>query len=245
MNGTIYAQQTDLARKSCKGDWLFYLQSDEVLHEKYLDSVYGICKKYLDQEKVEGLLFNYKHFWGDYNHYMKSHVWYPKEIRIIRNHVDIHSYGDAQSFKMIKDFDGINYRTKLNARRLNVKEVDVCIYHYGWVRPPGMMLSKDKQMASYYFDMTKVERIYQNRESLFDYGNLSKIPVFNESHPEVMKKFMDRFDWINELHYDKEYKPNRKSLKHERWKYRILSWIEQNLCNGRLLFGYKNWKVLK
>ena len=37
--GAEYAHQTDIAKQHCKGDWLFYLQSDEVIHEKYLDPI--------------------------------------------------------------------------------------------------------------------------------------------------------------------------------------------------------------
>ena len=37
-DGTIYAHQTNLA-KDAWGDWLFYLQGDEVVHEKYLDKI--------------------------------------------------------------------------------------------------------------------------------------------------------------------------------------------------------------
>ncbi len=245
LQGTIYAQQTDFAKKLCRGDWLFYLQSDEVLHEKYLDIVYENCEKYLGQSEVEGFLFDYKHFWGDYSHYMKSHVWYPKELRIIRNRNDIHSYGDAQSFKVIEDFDGLDFRTKKKTRRLQVKQIDACIYHYGWVRPPEMMQTKDKKMASYYYDELSVEKKFSASEHYFDYGNMSLIPVFNETHPAVMKEFIKQFNWKEFLHYEKDYIPRRESLKHERLKYRLLSWIEQNLLNEQLLFGYKNWKLLK
>ena len=37
--GTIYAHQTNLAKNACTGDWLFYLQGDEVVHERYLDKI--------------------------------------------------------------------------------------------------------------------------------------------------------------------------------------------------------------
>lgn len=244
-HGTIYAQQTDLAKSICQGDWLFYLQSDEVLHERYLDPVYKACQKYLLDSEVEGFLFYYKHFWGDYSHYVKSHVWYPNEIRIIRNRPDIHSFGDAQSFKIVKDFDGNNYRLKNNVSKLKVKLIDAYIYHYGWVRPPLMMQSKNKQMESYYHDKTKVENIYQKKTQRFDYGNLNDYPEFNETHPEVMKLFIDKFNWQEELYYDQKDKSNREILKHEKWKYRLLSWLEQHLFNDKHLFGYKNWKLLK
>lgn len=244
-NGTIYAEQTDLAKKACTGDWLIYLQSDEVIHEKYLDVIRKTCEQWNDQEQVEGLLFNYRHFWGDYNHYVKSHVWYPFEIRIIRNRDYIHSYGDAQSFKVIQDFDGIDYRTKTNTRKLRVKRVDAMIYHYGWVRPPRLMQSKNKQMESYYHDKEKIEREYKRRSPVFDYGNLSNYPVFKETHPTVMKEFINRFNWQDELHYEKDYKPEREALKHEKLKYKLFSWIEENLMNDKLLFGYNNWKIIR
>ena len=38
-DGTIYAHQTNLAKNACTGDWLFYLQGDEVVHERYLDKI--------------------------------------------------------------------------------------------------------------------------------------------------------------------------------------------------------------
>ena len=36
-DGTEHAHQTDIAKQHCKGDWLFYIQSDEAVHEKYHD----------------------------------------------------------------------------------------------------------------------------------------------------------------------------------------------------------------
>ena len=71
--GIINALQTDIAKQACSGDWLFYLQADEVVHEKYLPIIQKRCEELLDREEVEGLLFRYKHFWGDYQHYHKAH----------------------------------------------------------------------------------------------------------------------------------------------------------------------------
>ena len=66
-----------------------------------------------------GLLFKYFHFWGDYWHQNRSHSAYGQEIRIIRNHPDIHSYGDAQGFRRIPNFDGKNFRLKEGVYKLN------------------------------------------------------------------------------------------------------------------------------
>ena len=96
---TEFARQTDIAKKECKGDWLFYIQSDEAVHEKDHETILKACTENLPKSNVEGLLFKYHHFWGDYSHVHKSHTWYKKEIRIIRNDHTIHSWKDAQSFR--------------------------------------------------------------------------------------------------------------------------------------------------
>ena len=121
-DNTLYAQQTDLAKSKCNGDWLFYIQCDEVMHEKHLDTVVKACEEYYNQERVEGFLFNYRHFWGDYNHYFKAHSWYPREIRIVRNLPETHSWRDAQSFRLFETFnDGFSeYLRKDGTRKLTL-----------------------------------------------------------------------------------------------------------------------------
>ncbi len=83
---------------------------------------------------MEGILFKYRQFWGDYDHYITSHAWYANEIRIVRNDKEIHSWESAQSFRRIPEFDGIHYREKKGTFKLKVARVDAHIYHYGWVR---------------------------------------------------------------------------------------------------------------
>ena len=80
---TIFAQQTEIAKEHCSGDWLFYLQCDEAIHENDLPVIEKACLKHQKNKEVEGFLFKYLHFWGDYQHYHNSHTWYKKEIRII------------------------------------------------------------------------------------------------------------------------------------------------------------------
>ncbi|MEP6952170.1 MAG: hypothetical protein ABI863_22960 [Ginsengibacter sp.] len=55
------------------------------------------CIELLNNKKAEGLLFNYKHFRDDYSHYMVSHAWYPKEIRMIRNNPEVHLFAQNLS----------------------------------------------------------------------------------------------------------------------------------------------------
>jgi len=242
--GMEHAHQTDIAKNACTGDWLFYLQSDEVIHEKYLPVIKERCEELYDDKDVEGLLFRYRHFWGDYHHVQDSHCWYRKEIRIIRNDPDIHSWQSAQSFRRIPDFDGFNYRRSERTFKLKVADVDAEVFHYGWVRPPGIMTSKIKAFSMNHRGKQLVEG--QEKQGvfrvLFDYGNLKKLTRFNGTHPRVMAPWIARFDWGDQLRY-RGHPPTRNPVKnkHDRLKYRILSWIEKNLLFGLRLGEFHNY----
>lgn len=243
-NGAEYARQTDIAKAECQGDWLFYLQSDEVVHEKYLPVIKENCEKYLDDKKVEGFLFRYRHFWGDYEHFVLSHAWYGKEIRIVRNNSDIHSWRDAQSFRRMPNFDGKDYFKKDNTRKLNVIELPAYVYHYGFVRPPHIMQRKRKNHNTNYKGTASTQQMFENEPEQFDYGDLNKISLFKETHPAVMKEFISRFDWKDQLHYGSvpaDYEPQ----KHERLKYRLLTAIEQSVFGGNQILNFKNYKKIR
>lgn len=244
-NGMENAHQTDIAKETCTGDWLFYLQADEVVHEKYLDQIVEQCEKYLNVKEVDGFLFNYMHFFGDYNHFNDHHGWYPEEIRIVRNDKEIHSYISAQSFRRIPDFNGLTYRQKEGTSKLNVIKLDSYIYHYGWVRPPEYMQAKARSLETIHKGKETVERIYSERSLKFDYGNMNLYKRFKGTHPKVMSEFVSKFDWANELHFEKDYKPKREEMKHEKFKNRVLTFIEQKILGGKQIFAYSNWNVLK
>ena len=244
-NGMENAHQTDIAKSHCTGDWLFYVQADEVVHEKYLPVLHNQCEKYLDDLEVEGLLFAYRHFWGDYNHYHVSHGWYKNEIRIIRNDPEIHSWESAQSFRRIPGFEGKNYRQQEGTHKLKVAPALAEIYHYGWVRPPALMRSKSRALDTIHKGKQAADAKYDSLPPIFDYGNLELLRRFEENHPEVMKDFIGRFDWENQLQYGGSRNRNRLPHKHEKWKYRLLTFLEQQILGGTELFGFKNYELIR
>lgn len=242
--GMENAHQTDIAKTHCTGDWLLYLQGDELIHEKDHSAIKKRCQELLDDTEVEGLLFNYHHFWGDYQHVHRSHGWYKKEIRIVRNDPDIHSWESAQSFRRIPNFEGENYRQQEGTYKLKVATVDAHIYHYGWVRPPSIMLNKKKALDTIHKGSKRVGEMYKDAPKIFDYGDMRKIPSFSGSHPQVMQGFIERFDWAEQLRYHGKI-PDRPLFKHEKLKYRILSWVENNIMGGKGILGFKNYELLK
>ncbi|NOX36733.1 MAG: hypothetical protein GXO78_04270 [Calditrichaeota bacterium] len=240
--GIINAIQTDIAKEACSGDWLFYLQADEVVHEKYLPIIQQRCRELLHDDRVEGLLFRYKHFWGDYDHYQISHGWYPYEIRIIRNDPHIHSWQSAQSFRYFEYYE--HPRQKKGHRKLRVALVDAEIYHYGWVRPPHLMQQKSRALSILHWGKKQANDFYRNQPREFDYGPLNLLPRFKGTHPAVMQERIQKMDWKEKLQYEGKPDKSRPLHKHERWKYRIITFFEQKVFK-RPIGGFKNYVLLK
>jgi hypothetical protein len=227
LKGQIHSQQTNVALNACTGDWCFYVQADEVVHEDDLPAIRSRCCELLDDADVEGLLFRYLHFWGDYDHYHINHTAYPREIRIVRNGKGIQSFSSAQSFRR----DG---------GKLRVAAVDARIFHYGWVRPPRMMATKNREMAITHHGREKAAAM--GTDAGFDYGPLDRLAVFKGTHPAVMADWIARLDWKDQLQYSG--KP-RIPQKHDRLKYRILTCLEQVVFRGRVHLGAKGHVLLR
>ena len=241
--GIINSIQTDIAMKQCTGDWLFYLQADEVVHEKYLPNIVKRCEQLLNDKDIEGLLFRYKHFWGDYLHYQNGHGWYPDEIRIVRNLPEIHSWQSAQSFRKFEYYD--NPRQEDGHSKLNVAEVDAEIYHYGWVRPPHLMQNKKRALDSVHWGLNKAKKYYDKAPTEFDYGPLNLIEEFEETHPEVMTKMIAKFNWEEKLQKSGKSNIYREPHKHEKLFIRFLSFIEKYFRGGKQIGGFENYNLLK
>ncbi|MGE4288008.1 MAG: hypothetical protein AB7E36_04915 [Salinivirgaceae bacterium] len=164
--GRVLAVETDKAFQAidADSDWCFYIQGDEVMHEKYLDVAKNAMEKYKDDQQVDGLLFNYLHFYGSYDYVGSASNWYPHEIRVVRNNKAIYSYRDAQGFR------------KNDNQKLNVKAIDAYIYHYGWVKDPRAMQRKQESF----------HKLWHNDEWLDK--NVAKAEVFDYSQIDALKK---------------------------------------------------------
>jgi hypothetical protein len=221
--GAVLAAETDkaFAHISPDADWAFYIQADEVVHEKYYPAILEAARKYKDQKEVEGLLFKYTHFYGTYDYVGDSRRWYNREIRIIRNDKNIHSYKDAQGFR--KD-----------DRKLFVKQIDAHIYHYGWVKSPKQMMLKQKNLGKFWRTDEEWEKDL-SASDFWDFNNeFDSLAKFTETHPAVM---LDRIK-IQNWKIDMDISRKRFSFKN-----RVLYYIEQ--ATGKRLFDYKNYKILK
>ncbi len=227
----IYSQQTNIALDQCSGDWCFYIQCDEVVHEKYLPHIKENCQKYLHTNKVEGFLFNYKHFWGDYDHYFINHKWYPREVRIVRNGIGVGSIGDAQSFNRGK-------------KKLNVLQLNADMFHYGFVRHPKIMQARNLVAKTNYYGIKKAQEIIKPNDILFDYGSLENLQLYRDTYPATMAEKIHTMNWKNLLQYSGK---STVKFHHDKLKYKILTFIEQKIFagTGKEPWGYKNYKLIK
>ena len=65
VGGRILAVETDKAFHAIDpdADWAFYIQGDEVVHEKYLETIRKEMEATKDNKDIDGLLFKYHHFY--------------------------------------------------------------------------------------------------------------------------------------------------------------------------------------
>lgn len=220
--GKVLAVETDKALKAISSDcdWAFYIQGDEVVHEKYHDEIRRTMLKWNDNKEVDGLLFNYLHFYGSYDYIADAPNWYRKEIRIIRPNSGIYSYKDAQGFR------------KMNDKVLNVKQINAFIYHYGWVKKPEIMQQKQENFNKLWHDDVWVEKNVPKRNE-FDYSAINSLSAFNESHPIVMKNRIEQSNW--KFDFDLSYK--KYSMKDK------IKLFFENLTGYRI-GEYKNYKII-
>jgi hypothetical protein len=216
--GRVLALETDKALQAiaADSDWAFYIQADEVVHEKYHETIRQGMEKYKSDRSVDGLLFNYKHFYGSYDYVGESWNWYRREIRIVKNDKSIFSYRDAQGF-----------RKKPN-EKLRVKLIEAFIYHYGWVRDPRAMQRKQRAFGSLYHDDAWLDE-HVAKANEFDYNNIDSLELFEGTHPVVMKNRIEEKNWKFDFDVSKKNYSFKEKLK------RML---------GFRLGEYKNYKII-
>lgn len=215
--GKVLAVETNKAFDAVNpaAEWAIYLQADEVIHEDDYGAIRKGMHQYADNKNVEGLLFNYQHFYGSYSYTGDSRRWYRHEIRIIRNDKSIRSFRDAQGFRK-------------NDRKLKVAAIPARIFHYGWVKNPVQQQEKQKSFHKLWHDDQWVKE--KTKSQQYDYSEIDSLSPFNGSHPSVMKKRIAMKDW------EFTYHPSDKKLT---LKDKILKLAEKT--TGYRFFEYKNY----
>ncbi|MBU0655716.1 MAG: glycosyltransferase family 2 protein [Gammaproteobacteria bacterium] len=171
--GFVYAQQKMIAHYSCTGDWAFYLEGDEVLHEQDIPRLRQRLKEVHNKPEVECLVFDYYHFFGSPEWVAISPGWYRRAPRILRN--TLRSYSPDGLYFLVMD-------KKKQGRYPNAATANVPIYHYGHVRKREDMQRKVEQVSKYW---GKTESFDQ-----YDIDPMALAP-FTGQHPETVKSWLD------------------------------------------------------
>lgn len=220
--GRVLAIETDKAFAAISNDtdWALYIQGDEVIHEKYLKAIHDSMVKYKDDKRVDGLLFKYKHFYASYDYVGASSKWYRNEIRVVRNNKSIYSYRDAQGFR------------KGDNQKLNVKPIDACMYHYGWVKDPRSMQKKQENFNKLWHDDEWINKNVKKADEYNYFENINNLVLFKETHPKVMEERINTKNWK----YDYDPTFNKKTSKD------ITKEILRKYFG--IDFSYKNYRII-
>ncbi len=214
-HGFVYGQQKMIAQYNCTGDWAFYLEGDEVLHEDDLDSLQRAMRHYLDDPKVEALAFDYLHFYGDTQHLHLSSQAYRKAARILRN--SLRSFApDGLYWAIIKEKKWHGGRNKRRTRYPRAAALNLPIYHYGNARHERYVQAKADAGNQYWSEKQAFSS---------SYGDLDPAQVgpFEGAHPAIMS------DWIREhanpeLRFNPDHQLTRREKKH-RFNARLERWF--------------------
>lgn len=221
--GRVLAEETNkaLAAIPADTDWAFYIQGDEVLHEDGIPAVRRAMRTHLADGGVDGLLFDYLHFYGSYQYVGESRRWYKHEVRVVRPHIGVYSYQDAMGFR------------KGDNKKLRVKPANARIHHYGWVKPPYIQQRKQESFNKLWHSDAKVASMVEAREE-YDYlKNIDSLAPFDGTHPTAMRARVQAQDWA--FHYD----PSMKRLS---TKERAKRFAER--LTGREWGAYRNYHLI-
>ena len=201
--GYVYGQQKMIAQFNCTGDWAFYLEADEVLHENELESIHAAMERNLHAQDVEALYFDFFHFYGTPN--QVGIAGYRRAPRIIRN--SIRSIAPDGLFFVVMDQNKVGRYPK-------ARHAGGSIYHYGHCRKVERMAEKLKQVGKYWG---------HTHQGFPGYGQIdtAELRPFFGTHPAVMQ------DWLAHhaelvFRQDPEYRLSSRDRRN-----RLRFWVEQ------------------
>lgn len=200
-NGRVLAVETDKALSAIDpaADWAIYIQGDEVMHEADHPEILKAMTRFQHDQDVDGLLFDYLHFYGSYDYIGVSNNWYKKEIRIIKPGRGIFSFRDAQGFRKTPD------------QKLKVAPANARVFHYGWVKDPQAMQRKQESFHKLWHDDAWLEKNIKVATA-FDYeDHIHELARFEGTHPQWIAERIVERNWT----FQTDISRNKKSLKNK------------------------------
>lgn len=196
----FFRNQTNKALEQCSGDWSFYLQADECVHQDEITKIRDIFED-ADKNGKQAILFDFLHFEKNYSKTKKTYSEgfdaYEREIRAFKNNGNIFSHGDAMGF----GYKDLNTDLKSVPERLYASNMH--IYHYGYVKSPKTMLEKKLYLKEFYFNdptFSEDQKVIENgkiRSTGDQYKFSRNLNDFKGTHPTSMLERIDQFNKSN------------------------------------------------
>ena len=202
--GFVYGQQKSIALFNCTGDWAFYLEGDEVVHENDLPKIRAAMEKYLDDEEVEALVFDYLHFYGNANTYAWSPAWYRTAPRILRN--TIPAWAPKGLFFLVM-------ADHKRGRYPRAAHTGATIYHYGWLKTEQQMNMRKQSVAKFWSSGPRAPVVYADIDPQI-------LRRFSGTHPKAAQSWLLPADGIFQAD------PNHRLTSREK-KHRLMLKLEQ------------------
>ena len=220
-NGRVLAVETDkaLAAINPAADWAIYIQGDEVMHEADHPEILKALTRFQHDQDVDGLLFDYLHFYGSYDYIGVSNNWYKKEIRIVKPGRGIYSFRDAQGFRKTPD------------QKLKVAPANARVFHYGWVKDPQAMQRKQESFHKLWHDDAWLEKNIKVAAA-FDYeDHIHELARFEGTHPQWIAPRIAARNWTFQMDITRR----KRTLKNRVKNWLKLIGIDTNYANYTLI----------
>ncbi|HXQ27963.1 MAG TPA: hypothetical protein VN848_01740 [Gemmatimonadales bacterium] len=214
--GRTLAVETDRALAACHGPWTLYIQADEVLHETGAALVVDRLNAWGGETRLEGLLVDYLHFYGDVDTVVTNRHWYRREVRVLRLGRDLRSFGDAQGFR-VGDAN----------RRVRARATGAQMFHYGWARRASALAGKRAAFREFF---TEHGGAPTNEVPHLDWT--PGLKPFRGPHPRAAR------EWVAERR-GRGPGIGPRELRARDVRYYVSDWIER--MTGVRVFEYRNY----
>lgn len=168
--GLLLAQQTNYSLRECRGKYCQYLHADEVLHEAELSKIHNAVLEMEKNPKIQGLVFDYLHFYGNSDTIKHSADIYRREVRLVRNLIG------AKALKNIQGFKGPN------DEKLRCLPVEAHIYHYGLALKQELLKTRNEIL----------KELVPTHRAPDEYAHVWGLKPFAGQHPQYMKNWIEK-----------------------------------------------------
>ncbi|MGF1530470.1 MAG: glycosyltransferase [Puniceicoccaceae bacterium] len=210
VRGFTYGQQKSTALFNCSGDWAFYLEGDEVVHEEDLEEIRAAMLRYQNDDRVESLVFDYLHFYGNTRTLSWSPRWYRRAPRIIKTSIPVWAP---------KGLFFIVLQSHKRGRYPRAAHSGARIFHYGYVRTEEEYRRKEQETEVFWkADPTALGHKVDISYDEIDARSLRK---YLGTHPAVIDGFFPEAEDIFQAQKDHSLtsreRRHRLALRLERW----------------------------